>query len=220
MIKKNYYIDRDEFETLVMNFKARLKKYHESLGKDASELTYTEKYGLHLVDNKLSKCIIDLSRNNLKSRKHCRLSYDEKEEMNSHVLMDVLKVLNSYNPDYYKDKDDKKPNAYGFFTRCVQTAITKQYCEENKRKAKRTEFILFLDDMEVDFGNDEDNSNFKTSALETRGYVNSLDNEDLMYYVKAKTKLPKQLMNEENIESLRSIVLGINQYHKNADDDF
>ena len=85
---------------------------------------------------------------------------------------------------------------------------------EDEKKAKETDLLLFLDDISMDFGNDEDNTNFKENANTTRDYINSLDGEDLHYYKKTRSKLPKQKLKEENIEDLRSLVLGSNQYNQ------
>lgn len=216
---KNYYIDKVEFEAEVIGFQDKLKKYHETVGKERKDMEDFEKYGLHLVTSKLAKMLLDLSVNNLKSGKYHKIQYDDKEDISGQVVLEMLKVLNSYNPEYFASQENKKPNSFGYYTQSTQLCISKQLCKENEKKARQNEILLFLDDMSIDFGNEDDNDNFKNNAKTTREYVNSLDGDDLLYYTKTKKRLPKQSLKQENIDCLRSLVLGINQYNNPLDFD-
>lgn len=223
----NYYIDKYEFEKEVISFQAKLKKHHISLGLSDEEANDIEKYrlwkknlksdvdkyGLNFCSNKLAKMLMDLSKNNLKSGKYHKIQYDDKEDINGQVILEMLKVLGSYNPEYFSYQENKNPNSFGYYTQSTQRCISKQLCKENEKKARQNEVLLFLDDISIDFGNEEDNDNFKNNAKSTREYVNSLDGNDLHYYNKTKKKLPKQNLKRENVESLKSLILGINQYY-------
>lgn len=225
-MSSNYYIDKQEFENEIINFQAKLREHHLSIGlteEDANDIdryrawkkslkSDIDKYGLHFCSNKLAKMLLDLSKNNLKSGKYHKIQYDDKEDINGQVVFEMLKVLDSYDPDYFSFQDNKQPNSFGYYTQSTQRCISKQLCKENEKKARQSDILLFLDDMAIDFGNDDDNDNFKSNAKSTRDYVNSLDGNDLLYYSKTKSKLPKQSLKRENVESLRSLVLGINQY--------
>lgn len=222
----NYYIDKHEFEKEVISFQKKLKRHHISLGlsdEEANDIdkyrawkknlkSDVDKYGLNFCSSKLAKMIMDLSKNNLKSGKYHKIQYDDKEDINGQVILEMLKVLGSYNPDYFSYQENKNPNSFGYYTQSTQRCISKQLCRETEKKARNSEILLFLDDISIDFGNEEDNDNFKNNAKSTRDYVNSLEGNDLHYYNKTKTKLPKQNLKKENVESLKSLVLGINQY--------
>lgn len=224
-----YYIDKQEFEDEVINFQTQLRKIHKEHGCTDEIIGDRElyrawkrklkdgviKYGLHLVSNKLSKMIIDLTTNNLKAYKYRNNDYDDKKDIEGQVVLEMLKVLNSYNPKYFQTQDDKEPNAFGYYTQSVQRCITKQLMQINEHKAKKNEMTLFLDDTGMDFGNDDDNANFKMITNTTREYINSLDGNDLLHYKKTKNRLPKPLLKQDNIDNLKCMILGINQYHDN-----
>jgi len=220
-----YYIDRDEFEKEIINFQTQLRQIHKEHGCNDEIINDKEayriwkrsikdgriKYGLHLVNNKLSKMIMDLTTNNLKAYKYRNRDYDDKKDIEGQVIMEMLKVLNSYNPGYAQTQEDKTPNAFGYYTQSVQRCITKQLMLINEQKAKKNEMTLFLDDVGIDFGNEDDNANFKMITNTTREYINSLEGNDLLYYNKTQKRLTKPIMKQENIDNLKNMILGINQ---------
>jgi hypothetical protein len=204
------YIDNEELCKELFKYQDKLYDYHLSLGLIPKEMSDEQKYGLHLVSNRLAEMLWLMINKIATSNKYSKIgTFDEKEDFLSQVMLEMLKVLKSYNRDYYNSKGLKQ-NPFGYYTRCIQRCIIKQKMKLDETKSKHTEILLLMDDGSINIGDTEESEQVKKNTAKTREYVNSMEKDNTYFYKNKKNRLSNRQLKEDNITNLQAVLFGSN----------
>lgn len=133
------YILNEEFIPELLEHQKKVKEFYATFDT-IEDVPKNLRCGVFLMSNKLVKMIQLLVVNISRKPKFYKKRY-MMEDIISEVTIFAMKLALKFDIEY-AIREGKSPNAYGYFTFCIERAIVSFCDKENERNSKHLDFII------------------------------------------------------------------------------